>query len=528
MPNRRRHRLGGLDPRGHPVGIDQFQSQPISRRGEDPHGHRNPLHHHLGGVGLFQPFPQARVVRPPHPGPHGNPPQVQIATAKGERQRAVGVPQRLDLEDPASLLVLFGMALVEHHPIPRFQFDQRAGARSAHNHPVVLNSADLPHEHAAMLGEPPLDQFLVVDPLQEARGEAAREALRQVGLLRLGQFQATSCASRFERLAIGRRRHRDILRALQPPFDLQAADPGRQQLGHQVPRRQVLRTQQVRLLPQVAQLAINNQLIRLPARLGTLPAVRAPPPQRLAGQALAAVGDTQGPMDEDLDFGAGLLGNPSDLGNRKFPRQDDPFDPQFPHEFHPAGVGQRHLGGTMNRQRRGQFADQRHQPQVLHNDRIDPRPGDGGQVFGGSVEFTREHQRVERDIAPHTERAQQAHRLGERFEGEIGGPMAGVEVVQPEIDRIGPVVDRRAERFEITRGGQQFGKQSRRHTLRSRHFGGHFDGAGERARANRERQQPAAIATPPPTPKGGTSTTQITQTAPPANHYLRAPLPRSL
>ena len=47
-------------------------------------------------------------------------------------------------------------------------------------------------------------------------------------------------------------------------------------------------------------------------------------------------------------------------------------------------------------------------------------------------------------------------------EPEIGRPMAGVELRQAEVDSVGPIGDRRAQRFPIAGGSQQFGNRGGR------------------------------------------------------------------
>ena len=64
---------------------------------------------------------------------------------------------------------------------------------------------------------------------------------------------------------------------------------------------------------QVLELAVADDLVGHPAGLGALAAVGRPAAEGLAGQALAGVGDAEGPVDEDLDRQLGLLADPGDL-----------------------------------------------------------------------------------------------------------------------------------------------------------------------------------------------------------------------
>ena len=91
-----------------------------------------------------------------------------------------------------------------------------------------------------------------------------------------------------------------VLGGLEPALDLEAGDAGADQVVDQVVGGQVLRGEEVGLVPQLAAGAVDDQLVREPAGLGALAAVGRPPAQGLAGQALAGVGDAEGAVDEDL------------------------------------------------------------------------------------------------------------------------------------------------------------------------------------------------------------------------------------
>ena len=86
-----------------------------------------------------------------------------------------------------------------------------------------------------------------------------------------------------------------------------------------------------------------------------------------------------------------------------------------------------------------------------------PAVGDRASETHGLGQLVGEDQRVEGDVAADVAAVQIVEDLGQLFQREIGGAMAGVEVRQAEIDRVGPVGDRGAQRLPVAGGGQQLG-----------------------------------------------------------------------
>src|SRR5262249_17830411 len=153
----------------------------------------------------------------------------------------------------------------------------------------------------AAFRETPADEPLVVRPLEEPGCESAGERLLQVALLFRADDERPAGGRGGDRVAGGARGRGDVGRALQPALELEADYPGVDQVADELVPGQVLRAEQVRPVAEVADLAVNNHLVREPAGLGALPAIRAAAAEGLARQALAGVGDTQRPMDEHLD-----------------------------------------------------------------------------------------------------------------------------------------------------------------------------------------------------------------------------------
>jgi hypothetical protein len=95
---------------------------------------------------------------------------------------------------------------------------------------------------------------------------------------------------------------------------------------------------------------------------------------------------------------------------------------------------------------------------------------------------------------------QVGHNLREIFRTHVLGPSPGVETdIQPEIDCIGPVLDRRPDALPVAGRGQKLGNSPaemngrigrRRHVARTDKTGGRdqFNGSGDRSPAGRINQ----------------------------------------
>ena len=203
---------------------------------------------------------------------------------------------------------------------------------------------------------------------------------------------------------------------LQASFNLEARQPGRLQVGQELPGRQVLGGQQITTVAQIAGHPIHNQLIGQPAGLGTLTAIGTALAQGLTGEALAGVGDTQGPMHKHLQ----RHGQPPllqlalqtlQIPQTQFPGQHHPHGPQLGRHGHPGGAGDRHLGGAMHRQGRRELGSQQRQADVLHDHRIHPGGLGRQQQLRGGGQLMAEHQHVDREEALDTAAVQPGHHL---------------------------------------------------------------------------------------------------------------------
>ena len=124
----------------------------------------------------------------------------------------------------------------------------------------------------------------------------------------------------------------------------------------------------------------------------------------------------------------------------------------------------------MHGKRRSHGPNQPGDPQVLHNDGVGPGVNHLRQVVRRPLELIREDQGIEGDISPNPVAVQVGQGFGECREGEVGRPMAGVEVIEAEIDGVGTVRDGGPQGFGIAGRSQQFrknrGEQRRSRTVR--------------------------------------------------------------
>jgi hypothetical protein len=101
----------------------------------------------------------------------------------------------------------------------------------------------------------------------------------------------------------------------------------------------------------------------------------------------------------------------------------------------------------------GHFLDEACDAQVLDDHGIDAGAGDLLEVVLGSGELIGEDQGVEGDEAFDVVAVEVLHDLRQFRECEIGGAVAGVELVEAEIDGISAIGDGGAHGVPISGGG---------------------------------------------------------------------------
>ena len=114
----------------------------------------------------------------------------------------------------------------------------------------------------------------------------------------------------------------------------------------------------------------------------------------------------------------------------------------------------------MNLEIRRDRPDQSHQPEVLHDDRVDAGLGhlaNSGLELG---ELVRKDQRVQRHVPTHATPMQQSHHFGQARALEVRGANPRIMALEAEVDRVGAVLDGGDQALAIAGRRQQLGLQS--------------------------------------------------------------------
>ena len=270
-----------------------------------------------------------------------------------------------------------------------------------------------------------MDEPLVVDSVEESMGEAARKALGKLKFLMMGKDEGPVGGKGIDGRAVGLGGGGNVLGALEPALDLEAANAGAGQLGDHVVGGKVLRAEEIGFIAEVADRAVDDEVVRQSAGLGALAAVGAAPAERFAGEALAAVGHAEGAMDEDFDRQIGGRADLKDVADRQFAGKNDALHAKSADKFDAQGLGEGHLCRAMDRQCRAHPPDKLGQTQILHDDGVDPGQCDGPDEAQGIVEFIGENQGVECDIAADIAAMQVSHHLGQPLQAKSWRPGNG-------------------------------------------------------------------------------------------------------
>ena len=218
--------------------------------------------------------------------------------------------------------------------------------------------------------------------------------------------------------------------------------------------------------PRSLGIAVDEELIGQAAGLGALAAVGGAAAEGFGCEALAGVGDAECAVDEH--FQRGVRGNGE--GGRaegvaiffisatdKFAGEDHALDAELLDELNAFGFGEGHLRGAVDVEGGGERVDEFGDAEVLDDDGIDARGGDGFDVFDRGFEFVGEDEGVESEEAFDVVGVEVIHDPGKFFEREVGGAVAGVELIEAEVDGIGAVGDGGAHGIPVAGGREKFG-----------------------------------------------------------------------
>src|SRR5262249_39787121 len=154
------------------------------------------------------------------------------------------------------------------------------------------DALERPDEEPSVIARAPLDEALVIDPPEEPWPRAAGERLE--GVVALFTRRRTPRADRgVDRRPVEPRRRGDVLGALGAPFGREGGDPEPDEIIDDGGRLQIFGREEVGAIVRPSELAVDDELVRQPARLRARAAVRAPTPDRFAGEALARVRDAE-------------------------------------------------------------------------------------------------------------------------------------------------------------------------------------------------------------------------------------------
>ncbi len=271
--------------------------------------------------------------------------------------------------------------------------------------------------------------------------------------------QREASAGFVDGLAIGARGERDVLGVLVTAFDFQRGDADVHDLGNLFERVQVAGREQVTRIVERAHVAVDHQLVRQAAGLRALASVRAAASPGFGRKALAGVGHAQRAVDEDFESAVSLGADLADFGEREFSGEDYARDAEVARHADSFGAGDAHLRAAVDFEIRGDFTGQLHDSEILHDDSVSARFGDGRQALGGGGEFGIEDQRVVGDVAAD---AMAVGRCGAWLSWEALGEReadfrARGEVGQAEVDGVRARVHGGVELRPVADGAQDFG-----------------------------------------------------------------------
>ncbi|MNC20912.1 hypothetical protein D3C75_688790 [compost metagenome] len=230
-----------------------------------------------------------------------------------------------------------------------------------------------------------------------------------------------------------------ILRTLQSSFNLEGGDTCFDQLRNQVNSCQVLWRQQIGDIAHRLHLTVNHQIVRQPAGLSTFAPVGGAPAPHFRGQTLSRIGDAQGAVHEHFHRKPGLIADRPDLLQIVLPAQNDPLHIKGLRELDCFRRGNRHLGRSVDRKIRRYFANQLHQPKILHNNRIHTGVNASVDKLFGILKLIFKYQNIKGQKSFDPVTMQKSHNLRQLVHPKIIRSCPGVELLHPKIHGISTV-----------------------------------------------------------------------------------------
>ncbi len=224
----------------------------------------------------------------------------------------------------------------------------------------------------------PFDHRLVIRACQKKRPQAARIHLLQLQFFLRRDAERASGPGFIDSFTICPRGERDVIGVLVAAFNLERGDAGRDDLRNLAQRVEIAGRQQIARVLQRLDAPVHQQFVRQAAGLRALPAIGASASPGFRRKTLARVGHAQRSVDEDLQVAVGFRGDRADLIHRQLARQRHAVDAQAPRQFDSAHVGDAHLRAAVKLHARSDFARQAHRRQILDDQSVGARLGNGG------------------------------------------------------------------------------------------------------------------------------------------------------
>ena len=161
-------------------------------------------------------------------------------------------------------------------------------------------------------------------------------------------------------------------------------------------------------------------------------------------------------MGEDFDLHGAVAADKGDFLPGQLPGQHHPADAQPRRLQHALQGVNAHLGGGVDRDGRGNGPAQLHQAQILDDKGVHTDPGGGPNDLGGLGQLPVGDQDIEGQMDLDAPDVAVGHGLPELFQGEIFRAPAGVEDVETQVHRVGPVLYGGPQGIHGAGGGEKF------------------------------------------------------------------------